>query len=296
MTKFDPGHRVLARIHHKNNTSKGECYFLGFIEGVISNKRVDQTELEPLLAECEAFCQNFNDDDAREILVEAEQDHVDTVSELLDLLSCISDIRLKKIDETCPISSANRLLGFCAGVACDGIITLNETRALLERLNAPTDLDEDPRIKALRNLCEEALEDDLIEKDEEREIADCISRLVGDSYGDTGITVFGAAPVIEHEASVPITFAEGDIFVLTGKFDTCSRREFGAFLSSSGMVEAKTLTMKSKYLIVGSEAARDWRFASLGRKMQKAFQMKEKGHPIQIISENHVRPLIEHLL
>lgn len=294
MTKFEVGSPILARIHNERNLTKGECYFVGFLEGILANKRIDNTEVEPLLETCQAFCENFNDDDAREILTEAAQDYVDTVSELLQLIGCIVECRLGKIDTTCPKSSANRLLGFCAGVACDGVITINEVRSLLDRLSAPSDLQEDLRVMALKRICAEALEDDLVDSDEEREIADWIARLVGDSYSDTGLTTFGSSPVLDDNVEFDLSNLHRDeVFVLTGNFEACSRADFAEALNARGLNQARSVSKKVSYVIVGNEAARDWRLASMGTKMQRAFQLKSQGHPIKIVSESKFRKLFE---
>ncbi|MGX9854705.1 hypothetical protein ACR03S_04575 [Limimaricola variabilis] len=294
MAKFEVGSSILARIHNERNLTKGECYFVGFLEGVLANKRIDNTEVEPLLETCQAFCENFDDDDAREVLIEAAQDYVDTVSELLQLIDCIVECRLQKIDATCPKSSANRLLGFCAGVACDGVITVNEVRSLLKRLSAPSDLQEDLRVAALKRVCLEALEDGLIDDDEEREIADWIARLVGDSYSDTGLTTFGSSPVLDDSAEFKLSeMRRGEIFVLTGNFEICSRADFAETLTAMGLNQARSVSKKVSYVVVGSEAARDWRLASMGTKMQRAFQLKGQGHPIKIVSESSFRRLFE---
>ena len=271
MTKFEVGSPILAKIHNERNLTKGECYFVGFLEGILANKRIDNTEVEPLLETCQAFCENFNDDDAREILTEAAQDYVDTVSELLQLIGCIVECRLGKIDTTCPKSSANRLLGFCAGVACDGVITINEVRSLLDRLSAPSDLQEDLR-----------------------EIADWIARLVGDSYSDTGLTTFGSSPVLDDNVEFDLSNLHRDeVFVLTGNFEACSRADFAEALNARGLNQARSVSKKVSYVIVGNEAARDWRLASMGTKMQRAFQLKSQGHPIKIVSESKFRKLFE---
>src|SRR6056297_1133626 len=161
---------ILNHVHEKAATKKNECFFVGFLDGILANNRIDQTELEPLLAKCYSLCRVVGDEDAAEIIEEASAGHHNTPRELLALLTQIAEIRTKSIDPDCRRSSANRLLGFCAGVNCDSIITKREASALYEVLSREHELEADPRISALRHVLRDALEDDKIDQAEAEEI------------------------------------------------------------------------------------------------------------------------------
>ena len=45
--------------------------------------------------------------------------------------------------------------------------------------------------------------------------------------------------------------------------------------------------MKTDYLVIGSYATDSWAHSSWGRKIEKAVEMTNKGHPVKIISEEH---------
>jgi len=45
------------------------------------------------------------------------------------------------------------------------------------------------------------------------------------------------------------------------------------------------ITQKLDYLIIGELSSRDWRFSSYGRKIEKAMLLQEKGHALQIVTE-----------
>ncbi|MEJ2331066.1 MAG: hypothetical protein P8Z33_14785, partial [Gammaproteobacteria bacterium] len=87
----------------------------------------------------------------------------------------------ENIDPDCRRSSENRLLGFCAGINCDSIITTREAHVLLERISLKNDLEDDPRVEVLKHVLIDALEDGRIDYAESNEISQLITCLTGDS-------------------------------------------------------------------------------------------------------------------
>ena len=251
---------ILGTIHERANTAKNHCFFVGFLDGVAANERLDCTELEPLLAECEAICRLVRDEDAAEILEEAAAGHHDTPKELLNLLLQIAEVRSQYIDSSCRRSSANRLLGFCAGVNCDSIITTREAKELFERLSSEHDLDEDPRIVSLKYALLDALEDGTIDPAESEEISRLITRLVGDSYADTGIPSSETIPVIQDLDAVDENSLDGCNTVVTGSFSYGTRGEVVRRLEEFGAVVQKNPSGKTDIVIIGSEGSPHWTY------------------------------------
>lgn len=280
---------ALEAIHAKANTAKNECFFIGFIDGVLANGRVEETELEPLLAECGALCAQVGDEDAAEILSEAAAGHHDTLGELLDVLTQIAEIRSGKIDPACPRSAANRLLGFCAGINCDGIITTREAQVLHDRINAAHDLDTDPRIAALRHVVRDALCDGVIDPAEAAEISHLITSLVGDSYADTGIPSCEAIPVISDTDQLDAILFEGRHVVPTGGFDFGTRRQLTARLEELGATVQKTPTRETDFLIIGADGSPHYTHKSHGGKIGKALELRGDGHSPRIYLEAQLR-------
>jgi NAD-dependent DNA ligase len=48
-----------------------------------------------------------------------------------------------------------------------------------------------------------------------------------------------------------------------------------------------SLKKATDYLVIGNYATDSWIHSSYGRKIEKAMEMKQKGHHIKIISESH---------
>lgn len=285
---------IFESIHEKANTEKNQCFFVGFLDGVAANGRLDSTELEPLLAECDAICRLVRDEDAAEILEEAAAGHHDTPNELLDLLLQIAEVRSQYIDPSCRRSSANRLLGFCAGVNCDSIISTREAQVLFERLDSNHDLVEDPRIVSLKHVLRDALEDDIIDPAESEEIGRLIIRLVGDSYADTGIPSSETIPVIQDLDAVDENSLEGCNTVVTGGFSYGTRREVEQRLQEFGADVQKTPSGRTDIVIIGSEGSPHWSHKNHGGKLAKALERRASGPAPRIYVESQLRSVFMH--
>lgn len=130
MSELEHNGPVLGAIHKRANDKKFFCYFTGFLEGVIASGNIEAGEVEPLIAECEEFVRRVADADAEEIIQDFDADLLEFGS-----VQAACEYRVPDIDPECSKSSLNRFLGFCRGIVCDGIITLNEARELVARIN-----------------------------------------------------------------------------------------------------------------------------------------------------------------
>lgn len=289
--KIEYEDKALSIIHAKANTTKHECFFVGFVEGVLANRRVDATELGPLLAECAAIYRLVGDEDAREIIEEAGAGHADTADELLDLLSLIAEERLKTIDAQCSRSAANRFLGFCAGVNCDAEVTLNEARALLGRLEEKNDLSGDPRVNVLKHELLDVLEDGYLSSEEARRIGDLITCLVGDSYADTGIPSSETLPVVHDLDDVSVEELKGKCVIVTGAFAFGTRSEVSARLEEAGAIVVSAPSRKVDLAIIGTKGSPHYAFSHHGGKLAKLLKYRSEGPVPRIYIEAQFRDL-----
>ncbi|MDF1728722.1 MAG: BRCT domain-containing protein [Sulfitobacter sp.] len=285
--------KALHSIHAESNDKKNDCYFVGFLDGILANKRLDETELEPLLAECDAFCRQVGDEDAAEILQEAAAGHKNTVFELFNVLQNVVEVRLESIDPACKRSSANRLLGFCAGVNCDAIITKNEAYMLYEKLSESHELEDDPRIAALKLRLYDALADGVIDPDESDEIGDLITTLVGDSYSHTGVASSEAIPIICDIAQVD----EADLLqknvVLTGAFNFGTRASVTERLEEIGATVQASPSKKTDIVILGSNGSAHYTYKQHGGKLAKALKLRETASAPAIYTEGQLRTVFQ---
>ncbi|ETD87527.1 BRCT domain-containing protein [Rhodobacter capsulatus] len=272
---------ALGRIHRVANDRKFFCHFTGFLEGVAASGMIERGEVAPLLAECREFVSRIADDDAHEILEDFE-------AELLehDTITLMVDVRARQIDPECPKSSLNRFLGYCRGIVCDNVITTSEAQGILQMIADAPQLLDAIGVKEIHNTCLDAVQDEIVTPDESLTVCDAIGRVVGDSYGDTGLSdVFGVANYDECKLARFPEDLDGAQVVLTGTFQTVPRSHFEDELADLGAVIAKSVSGKTDYLIVGGTASRDWIEVNRGTKLRKAMELCLVGKGPRFVSE-----------
>jgi hypothetical protein len=288
VVQFEVGGKELSRIHRVANDKKFFCYFTGFLEGIAASGYLEDGEIEPLITQCEEFVRNVSDGDANDIIQDFDAD-------LLEHESVVTavEVRLGDIDPECNKSATNRFLGFSAGIACDGKITEREAARLVQVAQETPIVLEDPIARNVVNLCIEALDDGIVDPQEAREICDGISRLVGDAYCDTGLSSLGSVPVFQSvELPVGESLLEGCTVVLTGAFSVSPRRILEEQLQAHGAAVGRSVTRKTDYLIVATEASRDWVHTHKGTKIIKALELRDKIGSPSFVSET---VLLRHL-
>jgi hypothetical protein len=276
--ELETGGLSLGKIHRKDNDKKYFCYFTGFLEGIIASGLLESGEVEPLIAQCEDFAANTGDGDAVDLLEDFKAD-------LLEHETIVGAVeyRDKLIDAECPKSSVNRLYGYFAGIACDDLITFEEAVGLVERVDKNLDLKRDPLIAALAYCCVDALEDGMIDTSESTEICRHISFLVGDCYADTGLPALGNVPVFSSAVPPNLDELKGLVFVLSGQFSVKPRSKIEQKIRALGGVAEKSITRRTDYLVVASEASRDWVITHRGNKILKAEGYRARfGSPLYL--------------
>lgn len=285
---------ALATIHQKSNRLKETCYWLGFLRGVIESDGILGDELEPIILHTEEFLQHFPDEDAHELLTEMCNEWPDPSKEAEGIIKTILEFRLEEIDLEKGYNASNYFSGFMKGIACDSVISSDEVNSALSFLDEHPEILCDPKVRDIRDQMLGAMADGHIESNESDELCSWISRLVGDSFADTGLSSNrdrGATEDFEKE----LTLSElvGKLVVVTGVFSGClTRRQVVNALSEHGINVAQSVTKKVNYLIVADEASRHWTKTNAGTKLTKAAQLREKtGHP-KLISEKLLMKLL----
>lgn len=217
--------KALETIHQERNLLKATCYWLGFLSGVLSSESVEKAELEPLILHSQEFLSNFHDEDAAELLLELEQAWPDISREAEGIIENIVDMRIEELDLNQGYNSTNLFYGFLKGIACDNVISKEELDILIGYLSRNASLLDDPRISDIREHTIRVLEDGIMDSEKSEEICDWISRLVGDSFFDTGSSSAAdsglAADLITN---LSVNDLKGCSVVITGTFKKYSRR------------------------------------------------------------------------
>ncbi|MDO6731328.1 hypothetical protein Q4577_14950 [Marinovum sp. 2_MG-2023] len=288
MSNLEVGGKTLGKIHEAGNAKKFFCYFTGFLEGIVSSGGIEVGELEPLIRQCKEFVRNVSDCDANEILEDFDADLLEH-----EFLKDAVYYRALNIDANCEKSSVNRFLGFCAGIACDDLIKIEEAEALVKYAQQNSCILQDVYARSVVRTYIEALDDGIVDAQESADICREITRLVGDAYCDTGISSLGGTPVLD-------TLALGDddgilqdaIMVLTGNFSISPRKLIEEELSARGAIIKKSVGKRTNFVVIASEASRDWVYTHKGTKIVKALQLRERENKPEFIAEHDLLRLL----
>jgi NAD-dependent DNA ligase len=75
--------------------------------------------------------------------------------------------------------------------------------------------------------------------------------------------------------------------VFTGKFAFGPRADCERQVIKLGAACERAITHRTRYLVIGTFGSRDWVHTSFGRKIEKAVQYRDDGHPLAIVAEDH---------
>lgn len=284
MSELEIGGRTLGKIHADANKRKFFSHFTGFLDGIAASGAIETGEVEPLLIECREFVRRIADEDAFEILEDFEVQLLEH-----ETIEMMVSMRETEIDQACNKSKLNRFLGFCRGLVCDGIVTVEEAHGVVSFLDSNPELLEVVGVRQIYVCCIDAVEDGFISPDETRDICDAIGYIVGDSYADTGLShVFGVGNFDEYRFNDFPTEIEGTVICLTGTFRVSPRRILEDEIAALGATIVKTVSRKTDFIVVGGEASRDWIEMNRGTKIRKAQALRVKQNSPNFVSEGQV--------
>lgn len=177
------------------------------------------------------------------------------------------------------------MLGLAKGILLDGVVTEDEAIAL--RVWA----DDHPYITSswpgdvLHERLGQIFEDGHASEEERHDLKELLEAIVGGEACMIG----GETATTDFPIDTPRTIIEvpGRIFVLTGRFAWGRRRVCDEALRKLGGWPERTLTLGTDYLVIGTFGIRDWAQTSLGRKIEKAIDYRERYGRLSIISEDH---------
>ena len=154
----------------------------------------------------------------------------------------------------------------------DNILTEDEVFTLKEWLDNNQHLRGEYPFERAASAIEKALDDSIIEPYELNEMLEVFKDITDPDFS-------------VKDTSMKIDIVNKKI-CLTGDFTHGSRSQVSEMLSNKGAVMVTGVSGKTDYLIVGSLGSPNWTNGNYGGKIKKAFEFKDKGKPIQIISED----------
>ena len=85
----------------------------------------------------------------------------------------------------------------------------------------------------------------------------------------------------------PAVEFSGKTFCLTGKFVFGSTIDCEETITEMGGEVVPMPGQETDYLVIGELCSPDWIHTTFGRSIEKGVELKQQGHPITILSEEH---------
>jgi len=180
----------------------------------------------------------------------------------------------RKIDE---------LIGLCKGVLSDGAVSEGEAIFLQQWLSTNKEISNLWPANIIYNRINEMLTDNILDPDEEKELLELLLEVTGGpTLNETISSMSSTLPISTPD---PLISYEKTVFCLTGKFITGSRKQCENIIKSRGGNTCSSPTKKTNYVVIGLIGSSDWIHSTHGRKIEKAVDLRDKGHDIHIITE-----------
>ena len=278
----------------KQNADKYNKFFVGFLYGVVASGKIESAEANALKAICLDVVTKYPDEDADDIIQDLEA-FPDEEDQIRSFLEDIIEDRTGGIE---PMLNAgciprNFFYGYLKGIACDNSISLEELQGLIELGRTDSLLaQKDPRITDVLRYADYAIQDLIISDDESDEICEYISRIVGESYADTGVGLPIDRPNLGgtiHKIN-EIEF-KNKSFVLTGSFSV-PKKVFAKIIEARGGTISNSVSKKVDYVVSANSGSRDYVLTNSGTKILKPVELQEKYGKPHFIIESTLRSLL----
>lgn len=179
----------------------------------------------------------------------------------------------------------SELLGLAKGMLADGVITEEEAEYLRAWCRNHPDAVACWPANQISTRLTRCFQDGHIPDAERLALRDLLANLVG----GTASLVLGyeAATTLPLDEPAPRIRWRGQVYVFTGRFAYGTRGSCEREVTRRGGRCEDTITHDTTFVVVGTFSNPAWAHSSYGRKLQKAVQLREEGHAIKIVGEDH---------
>lgn len=130
---------------------------------------------------------------------------------------------------------------------------------------------------------QDVLADGVITSAERTHLLGALTALIGNDFAETGSASAEVSP-LPIDDCVTVELRNSGV-CLTGEFIFGTRAACERLTLKAGGMPFDTVSKKVDILVVGTRVSPDWVHTSFGRKIQRAAELQDEGHPIEIISE-----------
>lgn len=185
----------------------------------------------------------------------------------------------------------DELIGLCKGVLCDGVVVNTEATYLLQWLDANKEVSTPWPASILYARIEEMLIDKHLDSAEEKELLDIIFKISG--ANPMAYRAASMATRLPVDEPCPDLLFNKTNYCFTGKFVYGTRNRCEHEIVIRGGVAKRNVSQELNFLVVGLIGSEDWIHSTFGRKIEQAVALRETGHSVAIVSEEHWTRQIE---
>mgnify|MGYP001558669903 CR=1 FL=1 len=183
------------------------------------------------------------------------------------------------------VRTIDELIGICKGIHSDGIVQEKEAHFLIQWLENNRQIIDVWPVNILARRIEKIVADNIITEEERRELFELLIEITGGEKIETNIA--SMSTLLPLNDPQPEIIFKNKCFCFTGKFFYGPRHTCEAeVILRKGRVQPRP-TQKTDYVVIGIVGSSDWLHSTHGTKIEYVVELKEKGFPISIISEEH---------
>jgi hypothetical protein len=178
----------------------------------------------------------------------------------------------------------DELIGISRGVIADGVVDEQEAIFIGQWIEQHREVAEKWPVNVLYARLTEMLKDGILSHDEQQELLSTLKDLTGES------SLFqepNRSTTLPLDKPAPEILFEGRTFCLTGRFVFGSLLDCEDTIAEMGGSVAETPGLDTDYLVIGELSSPDWVHTTFGRSIERSVELKEQGHQIHIVSEEH---------
>lgn len=179
----------------------------------------------------------------------------------------------------------NEILGLAKGLIADGHLVDSEIVALHQWFATHPDSRASWPVNVLADRVVRALEDGEIDEEERTELRAMLQQVSGER--PDAQAAMAMATRLGFDDPAPTVHFRKRKFCFTGKFLFGTRKVCQGETEKRGGIFKDAVYSDVEFLVVGAFASRDWAHTSYGRKFEEAMELRTRGSPIAIVTEEH---------
>lgn len=281
-----------SQFMSKANFEKSLNSLMGLIEGIRSDQKVNQAEVDELSnwMSLNDFRATYPFKEIIPIIEQALSDGVVTIDEIEDISwVCQNYLEVNPYYDAIT-TDLHILQGIIHGILSDNKIEYSEILYLKEWLNDHDHLESMFPYDEIYSLLHTVMKDGMLDLNETLLLKAFFSDFI-----DTSISYnihSGEMEQLKNQMNIsgicalgPNIEFDGKLFCFTGESTRMTRSEIEKVILSKGGFFNKGITKKTNYLIVGSGGNPCWAFSCYGRKIEQAIKLRKQGMNVIIAHE-----------